>query len=86
MKFARAGRVRRKNFRSDPAEKLSDSDWRIRRESQQNTTNSFRISSDFDDIRTGIGSSNRISWEVVANATFTTSQKKTSYIPNGLAS
>ena len=48
--------VRRIKFRSDPVEKLSDSlrsdsDWRIRQGSQENTTESYRISSDFIGFR-----------------------------------
>ena len=56
VKPARSDPVRRIKFRSDPVEKLSDSlrsdsDWRIRQGSQENTTESYRISSDFIGFR-----------------------------------
>ena len=56
VKPARSDPVRRKNFRSNPAEKLSDSlrldsKWRIRRKFQWNTTESYRVSSDFIGFR-----------------------------------
>ena len=62
MKTGRSDPVRHKNFRSDPAKKLSDSDGNSNK-TRPNPIAFHRILSDSDDIWTGIQPSDRMSWD-----------------------